>query len=157
MSVGEAFTAIVARSPYLTRDLPAAVNALLAPAHNPIAGNSFYYWSRDRYGAGRPVVNLTYVRLLEPDDAVGPRALTISTQLFASHYSVGALGLTAVVCDRPGACYLAYLNRTQVDFLGGVFGSIKRAVIEDRIESETPSLLQGVRRRLESGTPIAGS
>ena len=157
MSVGEAFTAIVARSPYLTRAFPAAVNALLAPAHSPLAGESFYYWSRDRYGAGRPVVNLTYVRLLEPDDEAGPRALTISTQLFASHYSVGALGLTAVMCDGPGACYLAYLNRTQVDFLGGLFGGIKRALVEDRIESETPSLLQGVRRRLESGHPHAGS
>ena len=69
--------------------------------------------------------------------------------MYASHYSVGALALTAVACDRPGACYLAYLNRTQVDFLGGLFGGIKRALVEDRIESEAPSLLQGVRRRLE--------
>ena len=157
LSVGEAFTAIVARSPYLTRAFPAAVNSLLAPAHNPVSGGSFYYWSRDRYGAGRPVVNLTYVRLLEPDDAAGLRALTVSTQLYASHYSVGALALTAVVCDPPDACYLAYLNRTQVDFLGGLFGGIKRALVEDRIESAAPSLLHSVRRRLESGHPNAGS
>jgi hypothetical protein len=157
-SVGEAFSSIVARSPYLTRTVPGAVNSLVAPAREPsLANGSFYYWSHDNYGAGRPMVTVTYVRLLRGDVPGVPQALTISTQLFASHYTEGALGLTAVTCDeKRTACYLAYLNRTQVDFLGGWFGGFKRAAIEGRIESETPSLLRDVRERLESGPPPHG-
>ena len=152
-SVGEAFSAIVARSPYLTRELPNVVNSMLAPARTPAAEESVYYWSHDRYGAGRPVVNVTYVRLLHGTDPAVPQALTISTQLFANHYMEGAVGLTAVTCEPARTCYLVYLNRTQVDFLGGLFGAFRRSVIEGRIESETPSLLREVRQRLEGGGP----
>jgi hypothetical protein len=153
-SVGEAFSAIIARSPYLTSALPNVVNSMLAPPRpRPAVDEAFYYWSHDQYGAGRPVINVTYVRLLQRTDPGVPQALTISTQLFASHYTEGAVGLTAVTCDAAGTCYLAYLNRTQVDFLGGLFGAFKRAAIEGRIESETPNLLRDVRQRLESGSP----
>jgi hypothetical protein len=152
-SVGEAFSSIVARSPYLTRTLPDVVNSMVAPPRNPAVDESFYYWSHDRYGAGRPIINITYVRLLQRTDPGVPQALTISTQLYASHYTEGAVGLTAATCEAPGTCYLAYLNRTQVDFLGGLFGKFKRAAIEGRIESETPNLLRDVRQRLESGRP----
>jgi hypothetical protein len=155
MSVGEAFSAIVARSPYLARAVPDVVNSLLAPPQAAVsADESFYYWSHDRYGAGRPVVTVTYVRLLRRNDPGIPQALTISNQIFASHYTEGALGLTAVTCDEARTtCYLAYLNRTQVDFLGGFFGAFKRAAIEGRLESETPNLIRDVRHRLESGLP----
>jgi hypothetical protein len=153
ISVGEAFSAIVARSPYLTRALPDVVNSLLAPPHgSDDAGESFYYWTHDSYGSGKPIVTITYVRLLRLDDrgSAIPQALTLSTQLFASHYMEGALALTAVTCDAtPAACYLVYLNRTQVDLLGGFFGTFKRRAIEGRIESATPDLLRDVRRRLE--------
>ena len=156
MSVGEAFSAIAARSPYLTRAFPDVVNSLLAPSPEPTGHESFYYWSRERYGAGRTVVTITCVRLLQPGGDARPQALSISTQLYASHYIEGALGVTAVVCDDAReACYLAYLNRTQIDLLGGFFGAFKRAAIEGRIESDTPNLLRGVRQRLESGAPGA--
>ena len=153
MSVGEAFSAIVARSPYLTRGLPGVVNSLLAPpaANGAEIDESFYYWSHDSYGAGKPIVTLTYVRLLRRDDAALPQTLTLSTQLFASHYMEGALALTAVTCNEARSrCYLAYLNRTQVDFLGGLFGRFKRSAIEGRIKAATPALLREVRERLEN-------
>jgi hypothetical protein len=91
--------------------------------------------------------------------------MTVSTQLYASHYIDGALGVTAVVCDAAGPtnpdaagqhrCYLVYLNRTRVDLLGGLFGVFKRAAIEDRVESEGPALMRDVTRRLERGRPGA--
>lgn len=150
MSVGEAFSAMTARSPWLTRGFPEIVNSLIAPRRTPPpAGESFYYWSRDRYGSGKTVVSVTYVQLLHADRA--PQAMTVSTQLYASHYIDGALSVTAVVCDEAApSCYLTYLNRTRVDLLGGLFGVFKRAVIEDRVESEGPALMRDVARRLES-------
>jgi hypothetical protein len=154
MSVGEAFSAMTSRSPYLTRTVPEVVNALLTPRRAPVQDEeSFYYWSRERYGAGKTVVTITYVQLVGAEMA-GPRALTVSTSLYASHYIDGALGVTAVVCDETSRpCYLAYLNRTRVDLLGGLFGGFKRAVLEDRIRSDGPALMRRVIRRLESGRP----
>lgn len=154
MSVGEAFSAMTARSPYLTRTSPDVINSLLAPRRSPPPDNeAFYYWSRERYGAGKTVVSITYVQL-RGSAGVDPPALTVSTSLYASHYVDGALGVTAVVCDEEGdACYLAYVNRTRIDLLGGIFGAFKRAVIEDRINSDGPALLRRVIRRLESGRP----
>ena len=155
MSVGEAFSAMTARSPWLTRAFPDVVNSLLAPQRPPSpAGDAFYYWSRDRYGSGKTVITVTYVQLLRSERT--PQAMTVSTQLYASHYIDGALGVTAVACDEAArSCYLAYLNRTRVDLLGGLFGVFKRAVIEDRVESEGPALMRAVTRRLESRRPGA--
>ena len=155
MSVGEAFSAMTARSPWLTRAYPDVLNALLAPHRAPpAAGDAFYYWSRDRYGSGKTVITVTYVQLLQADRT--PQAMTVSTQLYASHYIDGALSVTAIVCDEASrSCYLAYLNRTRVDLLGGLFGSFKRAVIEDRVESEAPALIRDVMRRLERRRPGA--
>ena len=100
------------------------------------------------------MVTVTYVRLLRNIDPTVPQALTLSTQLYASHYIEGSLGLSAVTCDESRTtCYLAYLNRSQVDLLGGFFGAFKRAAIERRIETDGPKLLRGVRLRLESGAP----
>jgi hypothetical protein len=157
MSVGEAFSAMTARSPWLTRGFPDVVNSLLAPRRAPPpARDAFYYWSRDRYGSGKTVITVTYVQLLQSDRT--PQAMSVSTQLYASHYIDGALGMTAVACDEAtGSCYLAYLNRTRVDLLGGLFGVFKRAVIEDRVESEGPALMREVTRRLESGRPAIGN
>ena len=155
MSVGQAFSAMTARSPYLTQAFPDIVNALVAPRRaGAPARDAFYYWSRDRYGAGKTVVTVTYVRLLRSEGRA-PQAMAVSTQLYASHYVDGALGVTAVVCDVLTSCYLAYVNRTRVDLLGGVFGGLKRAVIEGRMESDGPALMREVRRRLESGRPDA--
>jgi hypothetical protein len=149
-SVGEAFSSIVARSPYLTRAFPDAVNTLQTPLRGTESDQAFYYWSRERYGSGRTVITVTYVRLLEAPTA--PQAMTISTQLFASHYVNGAVGLTAIACGRgDGDCYLAYLNRTHTDMLGGIFGGLKRALIEERLARDTPAVLRMITQRIESG------
>jgi hypothetical protein len=155
ISVGEAFSAIAARSPHLMHSHPEVINSLLMPSRSAVTGDeAFYYWSRERYGAGKSVVTITYVRLVRSERA--PQALTISTVLYASHYIDGALGVSAVVCDAAvTSCYLAYLNRTHVDLLGGLFGRLKRAVLEGRVESDGPALMRDVTRRLEGGAPAA--
>jgi hypothetical protein len=153
ISVAEAFSAMTARSPYLTSAAPDLINSLVTPRRERrLQANGFYYWSRERYGVGKTVVSVTYVQTRTQH--LAPQAITVSAQLYASHYVDGALGVSAVLCDeRLSTCYLAYLNRTRVDLLGGLFGGFKRAVIEDRIESDAPKLLREVIRRLESGAP----
>jgi hypothetical protein len=53
------------------------------------------------------------------------------------------------------ANYLVYVNRSQLDLLGGIFGFLKRSVLEGRIRRDTPKILRGLRDRLESGEPGA--
>jgi hypothetical protein len=52
-----------------------------------------------------------------------------------------------------GPNYLVYVNRSQVDVLRGMFGGIVRWFIEHRLKDEAAEVLQGLRRRLESGEP----
>ena len=77
----------------------------------------------------------------------------ISREIFATHYRNASLGLTAVTEDAAGHRYLVYVNRSQLDLLSGVFGGWKRALVEGKLKSESASVFNEVRRRLESGPP----
>lgn len=156
VSIYEAFAAVVTRSPYLAARLPGLAVALETPALARIHGStSLYYWSREHYGAGKPVITITHVRYWMPSGPPDtPAAVAASTQLFASHYMNGALGLTTVVCGPAGSpCYLAYVNRTHTDLFGGVFGGIRRSLARRRVESQGPKLIAALRDRLQSPPP----
>jgi hypothetical protein len=110
---------------------------------------SFLYWSQENYGAGKPVVAVTHLGLFAPDSAGDP-AIVLGKQIFATRYMTGGLALTAVTTDtETGARYLVYLNRTGVDLLGGFFGPLKRSILESRLKSELPEIIQKLRVRLE--------
>ena len=113
---------------------------------------SFFYWSKEQYGAGKKVVTVTHVTIARPVPSSGPAVVVLGREIFATHYRTASLGLTAVVDDRASdRRYLVYVNRTDVDVLGGLFGGLKRVVIEARIKGESEQLIKGVRDRLESG------
>ena len=44
-----------------------------------------------------------------------------------------------------------YVNRSQVDVLHGMFAGIIRWFMQRRLKAEAANVLQGLRRRLESG------
>ena len=107
---------------------------------------SFLYWSQEHYGAGKPVILMTDLALLrEPPD----RAVVIGRQIFSSRYMNGALSLTAIATDAAGAHYLIYLNRSAVDLVGGLFGGLKRSMLESRLSSQVPEIIVKLRNRLE--------
>jgi hypothetical protein len=153
---GEALLAIVDQSPYLAK-LPDVVTWLKEYPHVHSAVESFFYWSKEYYGDGKPVIIITHVGIvrLESDHRL-PAILVAGKQIFASHYLEGGLGLTMVVRDATsGTAYLAYVNRSQVDMLRGFFGGFVRGVLEDRVERQAPLIVRGLRARLESGSPPA--
>ena len=158
VSPRETFRGILERSPYLAAGVPAFASLLEGAAVVP-GGESFFYWSKERYGAGKHVVTISHVQMLQPDlPAPTPDAIVASKQIFATHYTDGALGLTTLSCPVPGQpCYLAYVNRTQVDLLGGMLGGLKRLLFEKRIASGTPDIVRELRRKLESGSPASTS
>jgi hypothetical protein len=137
-----AFTSILGRSPYLSSDAFADADI-----------ESFFYWSKDQYGTGKPVISVTHVDIVRPRTPSALRVAIVSREVLATHYRNASLGLTAVSEDGEGQRYLVYVNRTQLDVLGGRFGGWKRAIVEGRLKSKSADVFREVRRRLESGPP----
>jgi hypothetical protein len=80
--------------------------------------------------------------------------LVAGKQIFCTHYVNASLGLTALMLgERGGPNYLVYVNRSEVDVLHGMFGGIIRWFMQRRLKAEGANVLQGLRRRLESGEP----
>jgi hypothetical protein len=111
------------------------------------------YWSKERFG-GKAVINATHVRIFRPTNIKGVEVLITGTQIFATHYLDACLGVTALVRDhRSARGYFVYLNRSDVDLLGGFWGRVARRIIEGRVEDDGPGILRDVARRLASGDP----
>jgi hypothetical protein len=153
-------------SPYADRRKPADASAVATslldespylrsgPLADPGARTSgFFYWSKEQYGAGKRTITVTHVDIVRPAPPFPVRVAVIGKEIFASHYRNGSLGLTAVVADDSGDKYLVYVNRTQLDMLGGIFGTFRRAAIEGRLGDEGIKAFEEVRRRLNSGPP----
>jgi len=72
-------------------------------------------------------------------------------QVFATHYQNGSLGLTMLLrgCNGPPN-YLAYVNRSEVDVIRGLFGWLARRVIQGRLEDDAVGILEGLRERMSN-------
>ena len=147
------FTEIVSDAP----TLPHVPQAGAFPRDFPAAGDrieSFVYWSYENYGPGKPMVLVTHVGIIAPA-APGEPAIVLGKQILATRYMTGGLSITAVTTDAgTGRHYLVYLNRTGVDLLGGLFGPVKRAVLESRLRSEVPEIIVKLRERLERSAAL---
>jgi hypothetical protein len=150
------FAAILAHSTFLTDRVPQFAEHLTNyPRTRLPEVESFVYWSKERL-AGKAIISATHVNILRHRDASLPDALVAGKQIFATHYVNASLGLTAILPGAVGShSYLAYLNRSEVDALGGVFGGLVRWVVQRRLKGEAADVLRGLRERLESGEPPA--
>jgi hypothetical protein len=155
VSLRSEFARVMEHSPFLLLHLPHVADYLQAYPHvqAPHGGESFFYWSQEML-AKRPVLSVTHVTVVAADDPRLPEALVVSRQVFATHYTNASLGMTAVPPVSGGRHrYLVYVNRSRVDLLNGPFAGVIRRVIERRVRSEAPAVLDGLRRRLEAGHP----
>jgi hypothetical protein len=149
------FSSILAKSPYLER-LPNVERWLEAyPAADEGGIESFFYWSKEQYGRGKPVISVTHVGIVRPEPGDNhPAVLIVGKQILATHYAEGALGLTMVMPDPAnGTSYLVYVNRSQLDLLRSSFAGLFRGALEERLERDAPEVVRGLRMRLESGHP----
>jgi hypothetical protein len=108
-------------------------------------GDSFLYWSHERFGL-KPVISISHSVLLRKKDAV----VFGSKQVFASHYFESSLGM-ALYITAPGGSYgyVTYLNRSRVDTLRGFLAPIARVVAARRARSGLERMLIDVKRKLE--------
>ena len=140
----DTLAAAQAESPRLLRAPPLSSWIDDEPARGSV--ESFVYWSKELFGSGKPVILITHVAIHRP----GPgTAVVVGKQIFASRYLNGALSMTALTTAADGQHYLVYLNRSTVDLLGGLFGGIKRSVMESRLSGEVPAIIARLRDRLE--------
>jgi hypothetical protein len=155
----KAAATILANSPYLKR-MANVERWLQTYPHDDDPGiESFFYWSKEHYGRGKPVISVTHVGIVHPDPGHGlPAVLVVARQILATHYVEGALGLTMVMRDPAnGTSYLVYLNRSQLDLLRSAFAGLFRGALEGRLERDAPEVVRGLRARLESGHPPGGA
>ncbi len=148
------FSLLLEHSTFLARHVPRFAEHLSRyPGTSTPEVESFVYWSKERL-ARKAIISATHVNILRSLEADVPDAIVAGKQIFATNYVSGSLGLTAIVRGEPGGHnYLAYLNRSEVDVLGGVFGGLVRWFVQRRLQAEAASVLLGLKRRLESGEP----
>jgi hypothetical protein len=153
-SAADAMAAIIKQSPYLAA-LPQVAEWLNDYPHANAAVESFFYWSKESYGDGKPVISITHVGIVRREaDPRLPAVVVAGKQIFASRYLEGGVGLTMILHDdAAGSSYLAYVNRSQVDLLRGLVGTFVRGVLEDRLARQAPTIVAGLRARLESREP----
>jgi hypothetical protein len=124
----------------------------------PVAGEpdveSFLYWSKETLGTGKPIVSVTHTAILRGTAGGTPATAVAARQVFATHYLTASLSVTLVGDSPPG--YLIYVRRSRTDAFEGLFGPLVRRMVERRIRSDAPAVLDALRQKLEAGDPPLG-
>ena len=146
--LAEEFRSLLAAQPSLAALTPVFYEHLAAYPAAPLSDvKEFLYWSTENFGV-KPVTSVTHVTIFRQSD----HAVIASKQIYANHYFNASLGLTFLLDDpgSPGTMYLAYLNRSRIDLLGGFFGGFRRAVLRGRLMDGFKKNLQQTTRQLRT-------
>jgi hypothetical protein len=146
---------LLASLPYVSESAPefAAYLRGFPQAELPGVENSFQ-WSEVKVGL-KPVVLFTHTATYTRQSAGAPQILIVTKQLYATHYFDSSLSLTlltgAAGGDGPADTYLFYANRSRLDTLGGLFGGVRRRVIETQVLEGLSAVLQRTKFGTEAG------
>jgi hypothetical protein len=131
-SAADAFTALLAQSPYLFDYVPAFREYLQAyPGGSLPTVTDAIYWASDKMGSLRPILSINHLSIFTPPGS--PMTLVSNKQLYASHYFLGAFTLTTLL-DRPETpgkgTYYIVVQRLRFDHLpsGGLFNIRGRVI-----------------------------
>ena len=119
-------------------------------------GETFLYWSKERLGR-KPVISIAHVTIDRATEPNQPDVVVISTNVFATRYLSTSVSVTVLTPGHQHARrYLAYINRSNVDAFGGLFGGVVKWFVEKRLKGDAEEMLPRLRARLESGEPESG-
>ena len=135
-------------APEFTKYVMSFPRAELAGAENSIS------WSKIRFGL-KPVVIITHVVIYSrPANSAAPQVLVASKQIYADHYFDSSLALSAFISlPATGAnrdSYLLYTNRSRADALGGLFGGLKRSLVQNEAIGSLQAILQEQKLKMEA-------
>jgi hypothetical protein len=128
--------------PELQRHLDGSANSRITVVENALV------WSKIKFGL-KPVIAINHILVFKREQT-GPQIIVAEKQIYANHYFDSSLGLTAFV-HVPGASpasYLFYENRSRADGLGGIFGKMKRDMIEGKAVDSLKAILETSRTNL---------
>jgi hypothetical protein len=111
------------------------------------------YWSKERLGRGKPMISVTKLSIVRGHGESLPDPIVIGRQLFATHYVDASWSVTTIAQGGDGSKYLVYVNQSEVDLLGGLFGGIVRAGIQRQLRGQAGGQLRALKQRLEGGDP----
>src|ERR1041384_375396 len=116
-------------------------------------------WSKIKFGL-KPVIAINHIIIYKQEQTTGPQLLVVSKQIYANHYFDASLAVTAFGKNPNGSSesYLFYENRSRVDGLNGLFGRLKRGVIENQAVDNLTAILEKSKASLTarmSGQPEA--
>jgi len=108
-------------------------------------------WSKIKFGL-KPVIAINHTVIYRRDEDSGPQILISSKQIYANHYFDASLSRTAFVTisGPTPVSYLLYENRSRADGLEGVFGRIKRGIVENKAVDGLKAILRSSQARLEA-------
>jgi hypothetical protein len=112
---------------------------------------NFFYWSKEQFGF-KPMVGLNHVSVYT--DADTGNVLIATTQIYASHYLDGSVGIHALLPDSMSAnepgFYWLYTNRTRIGRLAGFLGAISRPIVQHRARAGLMKSMQQTKQRFEA-------
>ena len=116
-------------------------------------------WSKIKFGL-KPVIAINHILIYKQEQTTSPQILVVSKQIYANHYFDSSIALTAFGNNpnQGNESYLFYENRSRVDGLAGLFGKIKREVIENQAVNNLQTILEKSKASLSarmSGQPEA--
>ena len=151
-SLAEEQRALIAASSYIGKVLPEFPEHLKAfPKSKVSAVENWIVWSKIKFGL-KPVLAINHIMIYQTAKETGPQIVVASKQIYANHYFDSSLGLTAFV-NIPGASpgsFLLYENRSRADGLEGMFGKLKRGLVEDRAVDGVKTILEQSRVNLNA-------
>jgi len=108
----------------------------------------------------RLVIAINHILIYKREQTTGRQILVVSKQIYANHYLDSSLAVTAFgnTPSQSSGSYLFYENRSRIDGLTGLFGKIKRGVIEDQAVDNLKTILEKSKASLSarmSGQPEA--
>jgi hypothetical protein len=150
VSLAAQFRSMLDDWPALQDSAPQLYEALRGDSKQPGEPlDGFFYWSKENFGL-KPVISITQVIIDQRKD----ETWIASKQVYADHYFDASLGITVVLDDPADSTgntiYLAYLNRSRIDLLGGVLGPLRRSLVRGRLQDGMRKNLRQTADRLEA-------
>jgi hypothetical protein len=134
--------AVLARFPELRRHLTDF------PGTSP-AIEDVLYWSKEKMGP-TAVITVTHLAIARIEGRPPLAFVAASKQLYSAHYFDTSLGITLMLTGSGDAdMYLAYVNRSRVDVLTGMFGAMKRTMLRSRMRGTVAAALKSAQRDAE--------
>jgi hypothetical protein len=152
-SVAEGLHSLIGSETHIAHAMPELIRfASQYPANRPPATEDFFYWQEAAFGL-RHVLRTQHVLIQQIPGGGDHHYVIISKMLFATHYFRAAIEYTYVYPVRTPsgepAIYVATAQRSFVDGMTGVKGSILHRIAESRSPAKLADNLRLARQRLE--------